>query len=221
MTLRYSWIDLIPIDETRAATTFMTDVWKTVSRANPEDFKYKSREPDLTAMLTYYLQCLEGSSRLLGFWNTEAQIQKKMGPGKLSRTRKDLSYQAYINGYRLDLTFEFKKITSSNLATYRGNDGMKRFVDGDYAIGKPIAFMVGITRRNDTDPIDKLFDSLQKNKIKDELDMIQDSTGRYIIRPSEVVPGSCVFDTGHNRPSGKAPPGGVITVGHIFVECPA
>lgn len=220
MSQRYSWEELLPVDEARAATAFMIDVWRAASNAYPEDFKYSKREPDLTAMLTLYLHLLEGDSRVLGFWNTEAQMPKKRGPGKLSITRKDLSYQSNYSGMKLDLTFEFKKVTESSLGTYRGDSGMKRFVDGEYAIGSPLAFMVGITKLGDTKPISKLRLSLMKETTQSSLKMAQDSSGRYLIEPSEAVPFSCNFDTQHSRPSKKAPANGTITLGHIFVECP-
>lgn len=208
------------MEETRAATAFMVEVWNQAASAYPADFKYSAREPDLTAMLTYYLQQREGESRLLGFWNTEAQMPKRRGAGRLSRTRKDLSYQANCAGDRLDLTFEFKKLTASNLAAYRGDDGMKRFVDGEYAIGKPLAFMVGITKPDDTAPISKLRRSLMNKATQRVLRMVHDASGHYLVEPSESVPMYCLFDTEHNRPREKAPEHGTITLGHIFLPCP-
>ncbi|WP_139349743.1 hypothetical protein [Thioalkalivibrio denitrificans] len=221
MRRRFSWEELLPVEETRAATAFMIEVWKKASSANPKDFKYSAREPDLTGMLTYYLHQLGADGRILGFWNAETQMPRKRGIGRLSRTRKDLSYQSNLSGGRLDLTFEFKKITTSNLGAYRGDGGMKRFVDGDYAIGKPLAFMVGISRPGDMAPIKHLRRSLMNKATQRVLRMVRDGSGRYLVEPSEAVPGFCQFDTEHNRPRGKAPAHGTITLGHIFLECPS
>lgn len=220
MRKRYSWEELIPVEETRAATQFMIDIWNNASSAYPKDFSFRLREPDLTAMLTYYLHLHEADAKLSGFWNTEAQMPKKRGGGRLSRTRKDLSYQSNYSGSRIDLTFEFKKLTSSSLAAYRGNDGMMRFVDGEYAIGKSLAFMVGITKPSDISPIQSLKRSLTNKGTQKALRMVHDAHGKYIVEPSEIVPKSCQFDTEHNRPPAKAPINGTITLGHIFVSCP-
>lgn len=220
MRNRYSWEELLPVEEARAATEFMVDVWEKAASAFPEDFKYSAHEPNLTAMLTYYLHKHEADAKIFGFWNTEAQMPKKRNAGCLSITRKDLSYQSNFSGVRLDLTFEFKKVKTSNLAAYRGNHGMQRFVDGEYAVGKPLAFMVGILQPNDDEPIDKLRLSLITKITQKSLCMVHDVAGRYLVEPSEVVPRVCVFDTQHSRPIDKAPPNGTITLGHIFVECP-
>lgn len=221
MAGRYSWEELLPAEEARAAVQFMVEVWDKVSTAYPERFKYGMREPSLTLMLVYHLQRLRADGRLLGFWNAETQVPKMNGPGSLSVTRKDISYQSNFSGTRLDLTFEFKKVTTSNLSKYRGDDGMKRFVDGDYAIREPLAFMVAITRQGDGEPLKKLRQSLMAKPAHKLLRMVHDDGNRYLIEPSEAAPGDCVFDTRHKRPREKAPAKGAITLGHIFLGCPS
>lgn len=215
-----SWKALFPPDETRAAISWLVELWGRVTSAAPEEFSYTRREPDLTLQLLLYLHEQEGQSRLLGFWDGESIAPKRQRSGKISTTKKDLCYQSNLCGSRLSLVFEFKKVDENNLHIYRGTNGMRRFVDGDYAIKQPLALMVGLTKPNDTTSENKLRKSLGKRAVQKPLQMVPDSSGDYIVDPSRVEATICRFDTAHARPNGKSPPGGSIALAHIFLSCP-
>jgi hypothetical protein len=210
---------MIPIDETQAAAKFLATTWNLLAKSCPEDITYTKSEPKLTELLSYYLKRLQAASGLTGFWVNEDQ-EPYFDGDRMRRTKKDITYYSNASKFRLELIFEFKKLSHSSLATYRGRDGMRRFVDGNYAPQKPLAVMVGILLTGGQDDvIMALYNSLSQVAIRSELQMVQDPTGRYIRKPPEAAQSTAEFDTEHRRPADKAPPNGTTTIAHIFLIC--
>lgn len=219
MRQRYSWDELIPVEEAHTAAKFLATTWNLVTNLYSDDFQYKRHEPKLTERLHYYLIRFKAKSGLTGFWVNEGQESYVERNGSFKKIRKDITYCSNIS-MRLELIFEFKKVSKSTLATYRGNQGMRRFIDGNYAPHIPLAVMVGIMLKNGSkDVIQALYSSLSKIKVRSQLQMVSDTSGRYIRRPSEALQAIAEFDTEHIRPPEKAPPNGTTTIAHIFLFC--
>lgn len=217
----YTWDELIPKEETLAAVRFMVDIWNRASSAYKDHFAFSQIEPKLTERLYLNLMENEADSGLSGFWQNEPQVPLLDENGKLIRIRKDIVYQSNRDvNRRLDLTFEFKKVTVGNKSTYQSENGMRRFVDGNYAKQQPLAFMVGVIKPEDTEAIDALLQSLGKSSTQKTLQMVCDSDDRYVFRPSGILPDVVEFDTEHRRSPDKAPLCGNIRLGHIFLDCP-
>jgi hypothetical protein len=215
----YTWEEIIPVEETYAAARFMVATWYLIGKLNPEYIKYEKPEPKLTEMLCHYLKRRHAESGVTGFWVNEDQEPLFEGDS-MQRIKKDITYYSNASRFRLELIFEFKKLSQSSISTYRGKDGMRRFVDGNYAPQKPLAIMVGITLKGSFDDVIKaLYKSLSRVDVQSELKMVRDSKGRYIRMPSEAVRSIAEFDTEHNRPADKTPPKGTTTIAHIFLIC--
>lgn len=211
---------MIPVGETHAAARFLATTWDLIANSCPADLRYTKHEPKLTEMLYLHLNRLRAKSGLTGFWVNEAQEPYFDGDCELRRIKKDITYYSNASRLRLELIFEFKKLSRSSLATYRGEEGMRRFIDGNYAPQKPLAVMVGIILKgNYKDVVEALNNSLSRADVRSELQMVSDATGRYIRKPSEAVRSTAEFDTEHHRPADKAPPNGTTTIAHIFLIC--
>lgn len=220
MSQRYSWEDLFPSEETKSAALFLVTTWNRIAQAQPIKVRYAEDEPKITEKLCYYLVLFSADSGLTGAWVNEAQNVLLSEEGELlDRIKKDITYFSNASEKRLELIFEFKKFSRSSLAEYRGKNGMCRFVDGNYAINRPLAVMVGILNGKDNTAIDALCNSLSKEKMRIKLMMVEDRNDRCIRRPSEAIPTIAEFDTEHLRPLEKAAQNSTTTLAHIFLTC--
>lgn len=221
MRKRYSWDELVPIEETRLAAQYLVDTWNKIAESQPEKIRYSVHEPKLTERLSYYLDKFRADSGLQGFWINEAQEAIYDDEAEMAdRIRKDITYLSNVSR-RLFLIFEFKKLSKSSRSTYQGVNGMGRFVDGNYGVKQPLAVMVGIVKADSSgqDSIDSLYKSLCVKAIQSNLKMVHDKSGRYVLRPSGAIAGIAEFDTEHRRPPEKAPPNQTTTLAHVFVRC--
>lgn len=215
-----SWEDIIPVEETESAVQFLVETWNLIVQRQPDFIQFKISEPKLTERLCFYLRKLQANSGLTGFWDNEAQYALYDERGELhDRIRKDIKYSSNKFEQRLELFFEFKKIRKTTLSAYRGENGMCRFVDGNYAINAPFAIMIGIIKNEDDGIINQLYETLLNNKLHDTLKMIPNIGGEYVWYPSEVIPGFAKFETQHLRAPEKAPQKGCITIAHIILMC--
>lgn len=219
MRQQHSWNHIIPVEETRSAANFLVCTWDKIASAVNSEIQYKKHEPKLTELLYIYLNLFKAQSGLTGFWVNEAQEPQFDSDNKIRRIKKDITYYSNASKVSLELIFEFKKLSRSSLATYRGKDGMRRFVDGNYAPEKPLAVMVGITDGDCKDVLSSLSNSLSKASVQKDLQMVHDASGRYLRDPSEVISTIAKFDTEHRRPALKAPPNGTTTLAHIILQC--
>jgi len=215
-----SWDKLIPADEARVAIEFLDRTWKRLIELQPDKVRYSEHEPKLTERLCSYLSAFRAESGLLGFWGNENQSTFYDENGELeNRIKKDIIYQSNVAGNRIELVFEFKKLSRSSVSAYLGKDGMRRFVDGNYSIGQPLALMVGITKDSSKQSVNAICKSLEKPSVRSELEMVPNDVGNYIRRPSVAVEKVAVFDTEHRRSPDKAPYNGKIILAHMFLEC--
>lgn len=214
---KYSWDDLIPVEEAKAAASFLVTTWKQCIKTFDSDFKFTKREPQLTELLMVNINKLKAVSGLSGFWENESQVPRLEGR-VVKRTKTDIKYQSN-KGIPIELVFEFKKVKSNSLATYKNESGMRRFVDGYYSVKQPLAAMVAIIEAGtEKDISDNLIRALSHKDSYNNLRMVQNSKGEYIRRPSELLESIAAFDTEHSRPKDQAPVCGTTTLSHILLE---
>jgi hypothetical protein len=166
-------------------------------------------------------------ARLLGWWSYEEPsgesviIDEELRPR--GRIRKDLVYKSNKDAVRVELIFEFKKLeaTPGSFKIYRGKEGMRRFVDGEYAKGLPLALMVGMLIGDQSACVQGLRRSLLSVAAKSDLRMVGDASGALLRDPSTMFPAVALFDTEHNRPAASAPSHGTMLLAHMFVRLPA
>ena len=222
MRRRYTWGELIPVDETRTASEFLVNTWLLISKSDPDKYAFKHYEPKLTELLHLNLNLFKADSGLTGYWVNENNEPYEDENGQIRRTRNDIQYLSNVTSPGIEFTFEFKKLkkSSASIYKYRGVDGMYRFVKGNYSKKQPLAAMVGIIKDDPKIISEELYRSLSMPAIRSELQMVYDGAGNYIRRPSDVLKGIAVFDTEHNRPADKAPKNGTTTLAHILISCP-
>ena len=97
---------------------------------------------------------------------------------------------------------------------------MRRFVDGTYARGQPIAMMVGMLMEDEAVCLASLRRSLLAKGCRDDLRMLSFADGKYLREPSINFNDTATFDTIHNRPIGQAPSHGTMQLSHMFILMP-
>jgi len=232
LTSRDKWLEVFPVNEAQRAAEFVFKTWGELSIKAPKTFNSSQRENHITEHLGRYLR--NGSltkARLLGWWTyEEPDGDSVIVDGELKaqgRIRKDIVYKSNSTSNkrsaRIELIFEFKKLenTPNSCKIYRGKDGMRRFVDGNYAKGLPLALMVGMVIGDQNACLQGLRRSLLSTASKSDLRMVGDASGALLRDPSKVFPGVAYFDTEHNRPAGNAPTHGTMLLSHMFVPLPA
>lgn len=216
------------MEEAQRAAKFLHDTWETLVATRPKGFHRKLRENKLTEKLHFYVNSLsQNEGRLTGFWvneNTDLDLDnpESEDPQVVNRIRKDITYKSNANKVRLDLIFEFKKLSSKgdSWKEYRGVNGMRRFVDGTYARGEPLAMMVGMLMDNRDICLEGLKRSLLTKGHLADLCMVPFADSKYLCEPSTAFPGVAQFDTEHNRPLKEAPSHGTMLLSHMFVSMP-
>ncbi len=88
MRKRYSWDELLPVDETRLAAEFLVKTWNLISVADPDKYAFKHYEPKLTELLALNLCKLKADSGLTGYWITEDNVPYIDENGQVRRTRR-------------------------------------------------------------------------------------------------------------------------------------
>ena len=225
---RDQWHEAFPINEAQRAAKFLYDTWEDLVANKPKGFRPTLRENQLTEKFYPFLVRLsQGKGRLTGFWHNEARHSdidedEPEDPKVINRIRKDITYTSNADGGRLELIFEFKKLSANNSSwkNYRGIEGMRRFVDGHYAHGLPIALMVGMLMGEADECVKGLKRSLLSKASREDLRMVSRAGDKYIFEPSIVFHGIALFDTEHNRPVHMAPSHGIMLLSHIFVTMP-
>lgn len=229
LTDRDAWSVAFPMNETKRAVKFLVKTWQDVVPAKSEFFNATQRENIHTERFWFYLQKLSlGKGRLTGQWSYEhpevfMNDDDTISPTLSKRIRKDITYFSNRDDDQLLLIFEFKKLrpTKDSWKTYHGTEGMRRFVDGHYAIGRPLAFMVGMIIGDRLECIAGLRRSILSPGTLSDLRMVSRGAGEYIFDPSLHFPSTAIFDTEHNRPASKAAKHGTILLSHLFVDLPA
>lgn len=222
MSQQYSWEELLPIDEVQQAAHSLADIWHRVTKQknNFNKFNFKKSEPKLTEQLHIYLCKLQREYGLTGFWTNEQQTPYYNKKGKLQRTRQDITYSSNLSK-RFSLVFEFKKVTctSSSFYKYKGESGMRRFVDGEYSIGEPLAAMAAIVNSDKNIIIDRLKKNIFQGKGLSTLALQKYPNEKCCQEPSSLLVSASEFDTMHERPPKKGPQkGNTIVLAHIFLS---
>ncbi|WP_194965957.1 hypothetical protein [Polaromonas sp. Pch-P] len=215
------------MDEARRAAKFVYDTWNDLSVRAPKTFHSGRRENHITERFGMYMPKVSLSkARLLGWWSYEEPAGESVIIDEEltahSRIRKDLVYKSNEKAVRVELIFEFKKLEATNgsCKIYLGQNGMRRFVDGEYAKGLPLALMVGMLIGDESACVQTLRRSLLSTAETADLRMVGDASGALLREPSGMFPGVAQFDTEHNRPAASAPSHGTMLLSHIFVRLP-
>jgi hypothetical protein len=224
---RDTWQAAFPLQESQHAATFLQETWRQLVKNKPELFYGGQREDKLTEKLSAYLiKLCVGKGHLTGFWGNEDRLPyidtDSSGLTKVKSIRKDITYKSNASTTRLDLIFEFKKMSAdkTSVRNYRGKDGMGRFVLGQYAHGQPIAVMVAMLIDNPKTCISMLKKSLLSTAARDDLRMVSRGENQYVFEPSMMLPNIAHFDTEHNRPPEIAASHGTIILSHMFLLLP-
>jgi hypothetical protein len=221
MSMTLSWADAFPEEESAQAARLLIHCWKQLVNFPATAFTAKLSEPKLTFILCEHLKSVsDADGRLTGRWGQENPLAKiDAAAGKIVKSyRTDIEYFSNRSQRVLRLIFEFKKIDNKqkSISQYCGTDGMRRFIDGEYACGEPVAFMAGIIIANRPQCLEKLRETLQA---KATAQVFQWRGGTALtVQPSPVFPGMSEFDTEHLRPAEKLPPEGFVRICHIFLE---
>lgn len=228
LTSRDKWLEAFPVNEAQRAAKFVLETWNELSTKAPKTFNLCQRENHITERFGMHMPKVSlAKARLLGWWSYEESAgETVIVDGELKvkgRIRKDLVYKSNKEAVRVELIFEFKKLeaTSKSCKIYCGENGMRRFVDGEYAKGLPLALMVGMLIGDQTACLQELRRSLLSTASKLDLSMVEDASGALLRAPSTIFPGVAHFDTEHNRPSTSAPSHGTLLLSHMFVPLPA
>ena len=206
------------------AVDALHSAWQDLVTFSPETFCSTAKEPVLTEILCEHLAANRTSDRLTGMWSYEVRQGRLVRSGKraavVDRKRTDIRYFTDSESPALDLIFEFKRIDhrASRRKYYTGEEGIMRFVTGDYSVGQPVALMVGILTVHHDDCVPPLEKWLNSPDGKTEL-QIEPAGSLHARRPSMFT--TAAFDTVHSRVPAKAPAHGTIVVAHMFLGFPA
>lgn len=206
------------------AVKALHEAWTALATSAPETFGPHAQEPALTAILCEQLVANRMQDRLSGLWSYEVRQGRLVRSGKrvavVDRKRTDIQYFTDSEQPALKLIFEFKRLDHqlSRRKKYTGEDGMMRFITGEYSVGEPVAVMVGILTAHRDDCVPPLEIWLNSPDAKTEL-AIQPFGATQTRSPSEFF-SSAVFDTEHLRPAGKGPGHGTIVISHLFLDFP-
>jgi hypothetical protein len=198
--------------------------WHTLVASAPKDFAPSCKEPHLTEKLCLYLMHNRAADRLTGRWsyeNNQGELVVQNGTAKVvKRKRTDIKYYTNHEDPELDLIFEFKKLNhlKAQRDKYSGDEGMARFVTGEYSLGQPVALMVGILTVHQDDAVAPLMRWLNSADAKTLLHM-EAVEGRHTRSPSRFFK-AAHFDTEHMRPIGKGPVHGTIVISHLLLGFP-
>lgn len=225
MADRLTWRDAFLQSDAPMVVRLLQEAWTRMATVDgPDTFRVGAREPELTELLCLHLRETKHHSKLTGFWQYETPQGEihRFGPkGVRARNRKrtDIQYLSDRCDPPLELVFEFKKLGSSKPRrdAYSGEEGMLRFVTGEYSKRQPLAVMVGILIEHRDDCVPPLERWLDSAEAKTLLHM-ETVRGKNRHVPSRFFPDESLFDTEHLRPSDRAPAHGTIVISHLFVE---
>lgn len=221
MTDRDAWLTLFPVEQATAATDALVKTWNLLAAESKPEFNHKTHEHRLTRALVTLLRQTTDQLGLMGFWGSEQEVADiDVSTGRVSNLKRtDIHYHWNGPSDRLELVYEFKKLRkTSRSRTVYADEGIRRFVDGFYSRGEPVAAMVGILIGTQTDCIDPLIRSLKQAATAKALNLRKTANGHPLYTPSALFPDHARFDTEHTRPPSRAPKHGTIRIAHVFLE---
>lgn len=226
MSDRTSWQRAFRSGDAPTVVRALRAAWDYLVATSPDTCRPEEPEPRLTILLGAHLHATKADHKLTGQWSYERQqgnVRRKTARGLyvVDRKRTDIQYFSNREDPVLDLVFEFKKLghQKSHREHYVGEDGMLRFVTGEYSLRQPLAVMVGILVTHADDSLPPLTQWLNGLDAKTLLYM-ETIDGQQMRRPSSFFPAESLFDTEHLRPREKAPAHGTIVISHIFLGYP-
>jgi hypothetical protein len=213
------WFDAFPLPEAAKAASVLCQSWNFLITKS-QAFHPKMSEPKLTKALKIHVeQVTAREAGLLGMWGAETVIgMMDLDTGAVTEERRtDISYGWNDTKNKLEVVFEFKKLTrlASSRKAYVGPDGLGRFVTGIYSEGQPVAAMVGILVDPYTKVVPPLIEALEEKSTATALQCVLEA-GKVCRFPSTLFT-QAEFDTAHERSAKLAPTGGVIRVAHLFL----
>jgi hypothetical protein len=221
---RTGWHKAFKAGDAAQCVAVMHQAWSELVDASPETFHEGEKEHHLTRLLCEYLADTRANTRLTGLWsyeNQQGRLDRKNPKGIVvtHRKRTDIRYFSNREEPTLNLIFEFKKLDHRKTARDGYVDeGMVRFITGEYSIGQPLALMVGILTVHRDDSLPPLRQWLDSADAKSLLFMETLKPGQRRV-PSAFF-AQADFDTEHLRPRDKAPSHGTIVISHMFLDFP-
>lgn len=223
--LSNEWEAVFPQSDVNAAISFIHFIWKKLLTDFPDAIASSNKEPEITQVLGEHLFIQGQISSLSGMFNYETP-RSAIDPttGKRVRTlRTDITYQDssihFPSGKRLYIIFEFKKLKDNggSRSAYVGENGMLRFIKGNYAEHtEHMAFMVGLVNTDLNATVSALENLLKKDDIRSILHILPTQNNTYVRKPSERFEACVDFDTVHSRENyGKW---GEIVLCHFFLQ---
>lgn len=219
---RLAWLDAFPVPVASDALDALVAGWEDLASVRTELFNRSTYEHHLTdRVVGHLLDVVSEVRKLPGHWgsqNTRSRFDPKTGK-RLWTTRTDITYRWNDQMRKIDLVFEFKRLSHIKRSRdqYIGDDGMKRFVTGNYSLNEALGCMVGILLEDKKTCVSPLHTSLQQDSTAGELQMCKHD-GKHLIVPSAVFPGKADFDTEHKRARDKSPVHRTICISHVFLE---
>ncbi len=218
---RKAWLKTFPKPQANKAVHALQLAWSELASNYKTDFNRETREPRLTLVLATYLRdVISIRLKLLGHWGAEdVKAKVDFSSGKIiEQIRTDIEYLWNDHTQNLCIVFEFKKLDQKNRSHkhYYGENGLLRFVTGDYSLKQPLAFMAAVVLDDRHSCVTALRQALQHASTS--LCAICQNKGDFLHTPSNLFPGIADFDTEHARDPAKAPPHGTIHVSHMFLE---
>lgn len=223
--LSNDWEAVFPQTDVSAAVSFMQSIWQQLLKDFPEAIAPANREPEITQTLGEHLIIHGQISPLSGIFIYEAP-RSATDPTSGKRVRKlrtDITYHdSHVrlpSGKRLYVIFEFKKLKDNgdSRSAYVGEDGMLRFIKGNYAEhAEHLAFMVGLINNNPDATVSALENRLKRPDTRSVLHILPTPDAGYVRKPSERFVECVNFDTVHSRTNyGEL---GDIVLCHFFLE---
>lgn len=235
--LSNAWRTTFPVDETEDVIKYLTESWNEL-RLLPGGANALSARRNETKITNFFGQYLSdraqewGLSGLFLYERPHANVDLERGELS-SRIRTDIEY-VFVGASAQPLVFEFKKLCASketrasdkahsrkrraDCKHYCGDNGMRRFVIGDYIKYSPyIAFMVGMV--DDQADVRSIVEALKiASPLAQALNGIPDAKGELVREPSEIFPRLVRFDTVHSRSNGGDLAN--LTLMHLFLHFP-
>lgn len=219
------WEAVFPQSDVNAAISFIHSIWQQLLTDFPDAIASSNKEPEITQALGEHLIIKGQISPLSGIFIYEAPrsaIDPTTGK-RIKKLRTDITYQDSAvrvpSGKRLYVIFEFKKLKDSSVSrsAYVGENGMLRFIKGNYAEHtEHMAFMVGLVNTAPKTTVSALENLLKRADIRSKLHILPTQNNTYVRKPSERFADCVDFDTVHSRTNyGEL---GNIVLCHFFLE---
>lgn len=223
--LSNEWEAVFPQTDVSAAVSFIQSIWQQLLTEFPDAIAPANKEPEITQALGEHLIIKGQISPLSGIFIYEAP-RSAIDPATGKRVRKlrtDITYHdshiRFPSGKRLYVIFEFKKLKDNgdSRSAYVGENGMLRFINGNYAEhADHLAFMVGLINNNPKATVSALENLLKRADIRNFLHILPNPDTSYVRKPSERFVECVDFDTVHSRTNyGEL---GNIVLCHFFLE---